>query len=347
MIDLRSDTATLPSPAMRKAMYEAELGDDVLGEDPTVNRLEEMAAERLGKEAAVFVATGTMANLVCCLSHCQRGDELILGDKSHIHVNEAGGVSSLGSIHAHTVPNLPDGSIRVEDVLASVRSPENQHHPRSRLLCLENTHNICDGAAVPLATVNALADAAHANGMKVHMDGARIFNAQVALGVPAAQLVERCDSVGFCLSKGLAAPVGSLVCGGRDFIGEARRWRKALGGGMRQAGVIAAAGIVALDEMVDRMAEDHENAVRLVQGIAPSPHLDTNPSLYKTNIIYFTLNGTSPHSTPIFLGRLLERGARVSVSNARTRRFRAVTHYGITARDIDAAIAAITAAAAP
>ncbi len=345
MIDLRSDTVTQPTPTMRRAMAEAELGDDVFGEDPTVNRLQELSAERLGKEAGLLVVSGTMGNLVSCLTHCQRGDEMILGDKAHIHLFEAGGVSALGSIHPRTVPNLPDGSLDPNDVLDAMRDPSNVHHPKSRLLALENTHNRCDGAAVPLAKMDALGALAHEHGLAVHLDGARVFNAAVALGVPASRVVRECDSVQFCLSKGLSAPVGSIIVGSKAFIQEARRWRKAVGGGMRQAGIIAAAGIVALNEMVDRLAEDHANAKRLAVGLAESPYLDIDPSLYHTDIIYFTLGSGSPHSPQAFLARLKERG--VQVSSPTGAKFRAVTHYGISQADIDSAISAITAAAAP
>jgi threonine aldolase len=345
MIDLRSDTVTLPTPNMRKAMYEAELGDDVLGEDPTVNRLEAMAAERLGKEAALLVATGTMGNLVSCLTHCQRGDEAILGSLAHIHLFEAGGISALGSIHTVQVPNLPDGSLHPTAVEDAVRKPWNLHYPVSRLLCLENTHNRCDGSPVPVEKMDALAGVAHRNGMRVHVDGARIFNAQAALGVPASRIVRDCDSVSFCLSKGLSCPVGSLICASREFIGEARRWRKAVGGGMRQAGIIAAAGIVALDEMVDRLVEDHANASALAHGLANSPYVRIDPTLYKSNIIYFELSDRSPYDAAAFLARLKERGTMVSQPGGR--KFRAVTHYGFTAADVTAAVAAVDAAAAP
>lgn len=344
MIDLRSDTVTQPTAAMRRAMAEAELGDDVMGEDPTVNRLQDMAAERLGKEAGLLVVSGTMGNLVSCLTHCTRGDEMILGDQAHIHLFEAGGVSALGSIHVTTVPNLSDGSMDPQAVAAKIRDPKNNHHPRSRLLALENTHNRCDGAAVPVEKMDALAEVAHSHGMQVHLDGARIFNAQAALGVPAKRIVQGCDSVQFCLSKGLSAPVGSVVVGSAAFINEARRWRKTVGGGMRQAGIIAAAGIVALSEMVDRLGEDHEMAQRLAQGLAQSRYITIDPSLYHSDIIYFELSPQSPHTAPAFHARLRERGVAVSQPGTK---FRAVTHHGISAADIDAAVAAIDAAAAP
>lgn len=344
MIDLRSDTVTQPTPAMRKAMAEAVLGDDVFGEDPTVNRLQELAAERLGKEAGLLVVSGTMGNLVSCLTHCQRGDEMILGDQAHIHLFEAGGISALGSIHPRTVPNLPDGSLDPDDVVGALRDPANLHYPKSRLLALENTHNRCDGAALPVEKMDALGSLAHEHGLAVHLDGARVFNAAVALGVPTARVVRECDSVQFCLSKGLSAPVGSVIVGSKAFIQEARRWRKTVGGGMRQAGIIAAAGIVALNEMVDRLAEDHANAKRLAVGLADSPYVDIDPGRYHTDIIYFALSERSPHSAGAFLARLKERG--VLVSQPGGTKFRAVTHHGISESDIDTAVTAIAAAAA-
>ena len=259
IVDLRSDTITLPTPSMRKAMATADVGDDVFGEDPTVNHLEEMAAERLGKEAGLYVTSGTMANLVCQLTHCGRGEEMILGDQAHIFFYEQGGSSAVGSIHPRTVPNQPDGKLLLEDIEAAVR-PDNVHFPVTRLVVLENTHNRCNGAPLDSDYLQSVRRLADTYGLKIHMDGARLFNAAVALDVAAAELAAAADSVSVCLSKGLAAPVGSVVCGTRSFIDRARRARKVLGGGMRQAGILAAAGIVALTEMTDRLAEDHANA---------------------------------------------------------------------------------------
>jgi threonine aldolase len=287
-IDLRSDTVTLPTPAMRKAMLTAELGDDVLGEDPTVNRLEELAARKLGKEAALLVPSGTMANLASVLTRCSRGEEIILGDRSHIFLNEAGGISALGGIHPHTLPNLPNGTLALDRITGAVRG-DNVHFPRTGLICLENTHNRCCGSALPLEYHREVRDLAddmgrgagphrgEGSGLVVHLDGARIFNAAAALDVDAGRIAATADSVSFCLSKGLCAPVGSLICGTEEFISEARRTRKMLGGGMRQAGVIAAAGIAALEEMVDRLREDHEHAARLRTGLEGIPGI----SLYE------------------------------------------------------------------
>jgi threonine aldolase len=337
MIDLRSDTVTLPTPAMREAMSSAEVGDDVYGEDPTTNRLEAMAAERLGKEAALFVASGTMGNLVALLTHCGRGDEVILGDRSHTFLFEAGGSASLGGIHHYAVPNQPDGTLRLDEIQAAIR-PDNEHYPRTRLLCLENTHNRCGGAVLDADYTDAACALAHDHDLRVHIDGARIWNAAVALGVPARDLVRSADSVSFCLSKGLSAPVGSLLCGTAAFVAEARRWRKAVGGGMRQCGVIAAAGIVALEQMVDRLAEDHANARRFAEGIAAVPGIEIDPTQVETDIVIY---GVDPARMPALqlVSMLHARGVQVSATGPAY--IRAVTHYGISATDVDAAIDAV------
>jgi threonine aldolase len=336
-IDLRSDTVTLPTQTMREAIYNAELGDDVFGEDPTTNRLEKMAAERMGKEAAMLVASGTMGNLVCALTHCRRGEEVILGDKSHTFIYEAGGISAVGGIHPHTVPNQPDGTMRLEDIAAAIRG-ENIHFPRSRLICLENTHNRCNGSALTPRYTESVAKLADANGLSLHLDGARIFNAAVALGVDVKELTRHADSVSFCLSKGLSCPVGSLICGSSQFIVEARRNRKVLGGGMRQSGIIAAAGITALEQMVERLAQDHENARLLAEGIARTEGLSIELSKILTNIVYFDI--TDDKSTAeTFVKQLAGRG--IKILQVGPRRLRAVTHYGINAEDINLALAAI------
>jgi len=333
-IDLRSDTVTLPSPQMREAIYHAELGDDVLGEDPTVNRLEQMAAERVGKEAALLVVSGTMGNLVSILTHCGRGDEIILGDLAHTFLYEAGGTAALGGIHPRTVPNQPDGTLRLQDIEAAIRT-DNVHFPRTRLICLENTHNRCSGAALTPAYTAQVADLARRRGLALHLDGARIFHAAVALQVDVRELTRDVDSLSFCLSKGLAAPVGSGVCGSRDFIAEARRARKIVGGGMRQAGIIAAAGIVALDTMIDRIQEDHDNARRFAQGVAGINGLSIDPSRVQTNIVYFDVAREMPYAEEL-AKKLASRGLRVlSVGPSR---LRAVMHYGISAQDIDQAL---------
>jgi len=336
VIDLRSDTVTLPTPAMREAMYRAEVGDDVFGEDPTVNRLEAMAAERMGKEAALFVVSGTMANLVSLLTHCGRGHEIIVGDLAHTFLYEQGGSAALGGIHVHTLRNQPDGTLDLREIEGAIRA-DNIHFPRTRLICLENTHNRCGGVPLTPEYTDAVGDLARRHGLAVYLDGARIFNAAVALGVDVRELTRGVDTVSFCLSKGLCAPVGSLVCGTRDFIAEARRNRKIVGGGMRQAGIIAAAGIVALEQMVDRLAEDHENARRLALGLAEIPGISIDPAQVRTNIVIFDLVAERP--TPAeFAARLSADGVKVL---ALGERIRLVTHYGIDAADIDKALVAI------
>ncbi|MBC8417146.1 MAG: low-specificity L-threonine aldolase [Desulfobacterales bacterium] len=337
VIDLRSDTITRPTAAMRRAMADAEVGDDVFGEDPTVNRLEEMAAERLGKEAALFVASGTMANLVSLLVHCGRGDEVILGDRSHTFLYEQGGCAALGGIHPRTLVNQPDGTLDLRDVEEAVR-PDNVHFPRTRLIVLENTHNRCSGAPLTPEYMKGVGEMACRHNLKVHVDGARIFNAAVALGVDASDLVSVADSATFCLSKGLAAPVGSLVCGSRDFIAEARRARKVLGGGMRQAGVIAAAGIVALTEMIDRLAEDHDNARRLAKGLADINSLSVDPASVKTNIVYINIPRKGMTSKDL-ADRLRRDGVMLLPTGPR--QMRAVTNYHITSDDVDDAVGLI------
>ncbi len=330
--DLRSDTVTLPTPAMREAMYRAELGDDVFGEDPTVNRLEALAAEMMGQEAALFVVSGTMGNLVAILTHCGRGDEALMGDECHTFHYEVGGASALGGVHVRTIPN-GDGLPALADIAAAIR-PDDIHDPPTRLLCLENTHNRCGGIAIAPGPFRAACDLAHRHGVAVHLDGARIFNAAIALGCDVRELVAPADSVMFCLSKGLAAPVGSLLAGPADFIARARKNRKMVGGGMRQAGVLAAAGIVALTEMVDRLAEDHEHARILAEGLANIPGVIINPARVQTNIVIFQVD-----DPPVFLDRLAAEG--VLGIHFGGRLVRLVTHYGITRADIDATLAIV------
>jgi threonine aldolase len=337
-IDLRSDTITLPTPAMRDAIYNAELGDDVFGEDPTVNRLEQMSAERMGKETALLVVSGTMGNLACVLTQCGRGEEVILGDLSHTFLYEAGGISALGGIHPHTIKNQPDGTMRPEDIEKAIRS-ENVHFPRTRLICIENTHNRCNGVALTVEYMDSVSSLAKKHGLSIHLDGARIFNAAVALGVDVKELAAKADSVSFCLSKGLSAPVGSVICGSKEFIAEARRTRKILGGGMRQAGIIAAAGITALEDMVNRLKEDHENARRLAEGIARINGLSIEPEKVQTNIIYFEVNEGRTTAEEL-ADRLDKKG--VKVLSLEAGQLRAVTHYGISAEDIDAALKALS-----
>ncbi|MCC7020724.1 MAG: low-specificity L-threonine aldolase [Ardenticatenales bacterium] len=335
-VDLRSDTLTRPTPAMRAAMAAAEVGDDVFGEDPTVNRLERQAAETMGKAAGLFVPSGTMGNLAAVLAHCGRGDEAIVGDEAHTFYYEAGGMAALGGIQPRTLPNRPDGTLDITAVEAAVRAP-NIHFPVTRLICLENTHNRCGGAVLDAAYMRSVRAVADAHGLPVHLDGARIFNAAVALGVPAATLAADADSVTFCLSKGLAAPVGSVLCGTAAFIDAARRARKQLGGGMRQAGVLAAAGLVALDTMVDRLADDHENARRLTEGLAGMRGVTPAPDAGRTNIVVAALDRDD-----IGVDGLVERMAAEGVRffGVGGNRFRLVTHWEVSADDVERALAA-------
>jgi threonine aldolase len=336
IIDLRSDTITLPTEAMRRAMYQAEVGDDVYQEDPTVNRLEAMAARMLDKEAALFTASGTMSNLTAVLAHTHPGDEIILGSEAHMFWYEVGGVSALGGVVVHTVPNDQDGRIDPDAVVQAIR-PKNIHYPQTKLLSLENTHNRCGGAALTSEYTATMCQLAHQYGLRVHLDGARIFNAAIVLKVAASELAKNADSVCFCLSKGLSAPVGSLLCGPREFIDRARKWRKMVGGGMRQAGVIAAAGIVALETMVDRLAEDHATARHLAQGLARIPGIDIKLERVQTNIVMFQAPATIP--TPEFVQRLDERGVKLIHRSGRW--VRAVTHRMVSTADIDEALSRI------
>lgn len=336
-IDLRSDTVTKPTQAMRDAMAAAQVGDDVFGEDPTVNRLEDIAAEKLGKEAGLYVTSGTMANLVSELAHCGRGDEMILGDQAHSFFYEQGGCAAVGSIHPRTVPNRPDGTLALADIEAAVR-PDNIHFPRTRLIMLENTHNRCSGSPLAIDYLRSVRELADRYELKIHIDGARLFNAVAALGIEAADLAAPADSVSICLSKGLAAPVGSVVCGSRSFIDRARRARKVLGGGMRQAGVVAAAGIVALTEMTQRLVEDHVNAGILAEGLGQIDGISLNPEQIRTNIVYFRIT-RKEMSAEKLADRLGEKGVRLLAAGPGL--CRAVSHYHITAADITIALQAI------
>ncbi|MHB8575784.1 MAG: low-specificity L-threonine aldolase [Dehalococcoidia bacterium] len=334
-IDLRSDTVTVPSPEMRTAMANAEVGDDVYGEDPTVNRLERRAAELLGKEAALFVASGTMSNLVALLTHCGRGDEAIVGSESHILHYEVAGAAGLGGIQLRETPNDSRGRINPSAVRRLIRG-ENVHNPRTALVCIENTHNRCGGAALTASETDEIAAVADAGGCKLHIDGARIFNAAAALGVPAADLVRSADSIGFCLSKGLAAPVGSLLCGSGAFIDRARQMRKMVGGGMRQAGILAAAGLFALDEMRDRLADDHRNARRLADGLSRIPGISIEPAGIESNIVIFEVLGRLAWD---FLATVRAQGVLAGAPGPQ--HVRMVTHYGIETEDIDEALTRI------
>ena len=340
MIDLRSDTVTNPTEEMRKAMALAEVGDDVYGEDPTVNSLQQLSAEELGKEAALFVPSGTMGNLISLLTHCNRGDQAIMGHLGHTFLFEVGGVSALGGVFPHTLQNRPDGTLALEDIRSAIHDNDD-HTPRSRLIILENTHNRCGGIAISKEYSDQVASIAHQNGMSLHIDGARIFNAACALNTSAAKLVETADSVTFCLSKGLCAPVGSVVCGSKDFILRAKKIRKQLGGGMRQAGIIAAAGIIAVSKMTKRLSEDHERAKILANGLSQLEGLRIDLATPTTNMIFVSLNEDIKLSSEDLLSNLQSLGIRIG--RVDKRQFRLVTHYWISDDDVRKCIKAFKA----
>ncbi|MCL6515954.1 low-specificity L-threonine aldolase [Alicyclobacillus sp.] len=324
-VDLRSDTVTKPTDAMRRAMAEAEVGDDVYGEDPTVRRLEELAAETLGKEAGLFVTSGTQGNQVAIATHAGRGEEVIAEAESHIFLYEAAAVSAIAGAQIRQIPGVA-GALPPEAVAAAIREP-NVHHPRTALIEVENTHNRAGGTVIPLDNLRRLREVADRFGVPIHMDGARLFNAAIAAGVSAAEFARLADTVQVCLSKGLCAPVGSVLVGPRDFIERARQWRKRLGGGMRQAGVIAAPGILALTTMVERLAEDHEHARMLAEGLAEVPGIRVDLGRVQTNIVLVDIAGTGL-AVEAFLASLAAEGVLASAFGPTLVRF--VTH-----RDVD------------
>lgn len=336
-IDLRSDTVTQPTPEMREAMAEAEVGDDVYRDDPTVNRLEGLAAEMLGKEAALFVPSGTMGNLISLLVHCQRGDEVIVGNQSHIYLNEAGGMAALGGIQPCPVQNQPDGTLAPVDILASIRI-EDVHHPITRLVCLENTQNICGGVPLTPEYTRQVGELAHANNLALHMDGARIFNSAAAQNVPVQELVAPADSVMFCLSKGLAAPIGSMLVGKREFIRRGRHLRKMLGGGMRQVGVVAAAGLISLEKMTKRLNDDHARAKKMADGLRKVNGLVVDANSPYTNMVYLNLAHDVALNAQQVTQKMKNLGVLVDPENAH--RFRLVTHYWIDDEAVEKTIVA-------
>ncbi|NLM36695.1 MAG: low-specificity L-threonine aldolase [Firmicutes bacterium] len=333
MIDLRSDTVTKPTAEMRKAMAAAEVGDDVYGEDPTMRRLEAIAAEKIGKEAALFVTSGTMGNQVAAMAHTRRGDEVILEAESHIFYYEVGGLALLSGVQTRTIPGRK-GFMDPEQIAAAIR-PDDLHFPRTGLLCLENTHNRAGGAVLTAEQTRLMVQVAHERGIPVHLDGARIFNAAIALGVDVRALTAPVDSVMFCLSKGLGAPVGSLVAGKKEFIDKARKVRKVLGGGLRQAGILAAAGIVALEQMVDRLAEDHVHARLLAEGLANIPGLTIDPAAFPTNILICSVAKLGI-SAQRFSALLAQHGVLANPTSPTEIRF--VTHKDVTKAQINAAL---------
>ena len=322
---------------MRRAMYEAEVGDDVWEEDPTVQRLEQTAAALTGKEAGLFISSGTQGNLVGVLSHTSSGDEVLLGDQAHIFWYEVAGLAVVGGLQLRTLPNRENGKLDPSEVGSAIRG-QDVHFPRTGCVALENTHNRCGGAVLTVEDTEAIAEVAHAVGVPVHLDGARIFNAAVALGLPATKLAGPADSVTFCLSKALGAPIGSVLCGSLDYIARARRWRKLLGGGMRQVGVIAAAGLVALEQNVERLAEDHANARLLAEGLANIPGIAVDPERVQSNMVVFDIAGVQI-DTLRFVAGLDSLGVRVAGVGGTS--IRAVTSYEVSRADVEYALASV------
>ncbi len=333
MIDLRSDTVTQPSPAMREAMAQAQVGDDVYGEDPTVNRLEATAARLLGKEAALFVPTGVMANQLAIRLHTRSGDEVIVESTSHIIRFEGGSASSLSQVQLCCVPG-ERGLLALQPVQAALR-PHDVHNPPTTLLCLEQTHNVGGGAVYPIETIETLTSWAKEHGLACHLDGARLFNAVVATGISAAEYARHFDTVSFCLSKGLGAPVGSLIVSTQDNIDKLRRLRKLFGGGMRQAGILAAAGLYALEHNIARLKEDHDNAKNLALQLQQIPAVFVDPDRVETNIVVFEVV-QAERSTPALVEAFKEAGVLVNAMGNRV--FRAVTHLDVCDHDIDKAV---------
>jgi threonine aldolase len=332
-IDLRSDTITLPTEAMRRAMATAEVGDDVMGEDPTVNRLEAMAAARTGKAAALFVPTGTMANLLAIMAHTTRGDEVLLDDQSHTYLMERGAMAAVAGVMPRPLPT-ERGHLTGPQVAAALRPPD-VHHAPTALVCVENTHNRHGGTVPPVEAVDELASVARPRGIRVHIDGARVFNAACALGLPVSRVAAEADSVTFCLSKGLSAPVGSVLCGSEEFIRRARHFRKMVGGGMRQAGVLAAAGIVALETMVDRLVDDHRVARQIAEALADVAGLQVDLTRVQTNIVRVETPGRAARTVA---DQVRAQGVRVGVMGPHT--IRLVTNRHVAAGDVPTVVAA-------
>lgn len=330
--DFRSDTVSWPTPDMREAMATAVVGDDVYGEDPTVNQLEALGAEKVGKEAGLFVSSGTMGNLIAILAHTSRGDEALVGEDAHTMRAEAGGMATLGSVMPKPMPTDKMGQMDLE-MLKTAVSPDNEHFPNTRLILVENSYGMKQGYPIPPQYFADIKAIANQRKLAVHMDGARLFNAAVSQNIPATAITDHVDSITFCLSKGLSAPVGSILCGSEAFIYKARRVRKSLGGGMRQAGILAAAGIVALNEMIERLEDDHRRARTLAEGLANIPGIIVHPETVKTNIIFFELDESVTISKKEIMQQLQDE-ANIWIGSMYGRQFRAVTHYWISDQDV-------------
>lgn len=326
-LDFRSDTVSWPTPAMREAMAQAVVGDDVYGEDPTVNQLEALAAAKTGKEAGLFMASGTMGNLAAILAHAGRGEQAIVGQDAHIFLYEAGGMAALGGIMPQPLPTDGYGRMHLPHIEEAI-SPDDPHFAHTSLILLENSYGSKSGYPLPPDYFAGVAATAQRHNLRVHLDGARLFNTAVAHNLPAAAITQHVDSVTFCLSKGLCAPVGSVLCGSAGFIHQARRARKILGGGMRQAGILAAAGIVALNEMVERLADDHAHARLLAEGLAQIPGVHVDVEMVKTNMVFFRFSGDARLTADAYI-RQLEEKANIRLGMADAHQLRAVTHYWI------------------
>ncbi len=331
MIDLRSDTVTLPTPEMREVIASAEVGDDVYGEDPSVNLLEMESARLLGKEAGLFIPSGTMGNLAAILTHCERGSEIILGDKAHTFLYEVGGIAALGGIQSHILPNQKDGTIKLEEIRGAIRRSD-IHDPPTRLITLENTHNRCGGSPLNESYLDSVGEIAKEYNLKFHIDGARIFNAAAALNADPAGLVRSADSIMFCLSKGLGAPVGSVLCGEVEFILRARKNRKMLGGGMRQAGLIAAAGLYALKYHLPKLKDDHRRARELAVELKEIEGISLENDQPPSNMVYLNLDQRVPDDAEQLALKLKKRGILVGITG--DRQFRLVTHLCVSDEDL-------------
>lgn len=340
VINYMSDTITCPTPGMRKAIAAAQVGDDVYGMDPTVKQLEKVVANLLGKEAAMFVPSGTMSNLIAMGTHCNRGDEVICGNKSHIFCYEGANASAYMGVSLATLPNQADGTIKLSDMANAIRA-DDIHYPRTSLVEIENTHNTCGGRVLPLSYIRDVEQFCREHELSLHVDGARLANASVASGVPLADLVTGADTVSFCLSKGLGAPVGSVLAGSGEFIHRANRLRKSLGGGLRQSGFLAAAGLYALENQFERLADDHANAKALAEGLASIPGIEVNPEDVDTNMLFWKVSSEYKMDTATLVKKVADEKGVVFGGYWSGDRIRAVTNLHVTAEDVEYTIAAV------